>query len=183
MSLILASGSPRRRELMGLIAPEFTVCVSGAEETVPAGLTPAETVEALATLKGGSVFAEHPSDTVIAADTVVIVDGGLLGKPASPEDAFAMLRRLSGRTHEVYTGVYVASGSRETVFHECTEVTFYDLTDSEINAYIATGEPFDKAGAYGIQGYGALLVKGIRGDYYNVMGFPVARVARALRAL
>ncbi len=183
MSLILASGSPRRRELLGCITNEFKICVSGAEEAVPAGLTPAETVEALAKLKGEAVFAEHPEDTVIAADTVVIVDGELLGKPASPEDACAMLRRLSGRTHEVYTGVYIARPGRVSVFHDRTEVTFYPLTDEEIRAYVATGEPFDKAGAYGIQGRGALLVKGIRGDFYNVMGFPVARVARALRAL
>ena len=181
MSLILASGSPRRRELLGYITNDFEVCVSGAEENVPEGLSPAETVEALATLKGESVFAEHPADTVIAADTVVIVDGELLGKPASPEEACAMLRRLSGRTHEVYTGVYIARPGHKSVFHERTEVTFYPLTDEEIRAYVATGEPLDKAGAYGIQGRGALLVQGIRGDFYNVMGFPVAKVARELQ--
>ena len=183
MSLILASGSPRRKELLGLITPEFTVCVSGAEERVEPGLTPAETVLALSRLKGADVAKTHPSDTVIAADTVVALNGAILGKPTDAADAFRMLRFLSGKTHEVYTGVFIASGGREVSFYEKTDVTFYELTDDEINAYLATGEPFDKAGAYGIQGRGALLVKGIRGDYFNVVGFPVARVRRTLCSL
>ena len=183
MSLILASGSPRRRELLGLITNDFTVCVSGAEEHVDPALTPAETVLALARLKGEDVAGTHPDGTVIAADTVVALDGVILGKPADAEDAFRMLRFLSGKTHAVYTGVYIAKGGREACFYEETEVTFYELTDEEIRDYIATGEPADKAGAYGIQGKGALLVKGIKGDYFNVVGFPVAAVSRALRAL
>ena len=180
MALILASGSPRRRELLGLITNDFTVCVSGAEENVPADLTPAETVEALSRLKGRAVLAEHPADIVIASDTVVAVDGKILGKPASRQEVCDMLRLLSGKTHEVFTGVYIAGGGREEVFHDRTEVTFYALTETEIERYADTGEPFDKAGAYGIQGKGALLVEGIKGDYYNVMGFPVAKAARAL---
>ena len=180
MALILASGSPRRRELLGLITTDFTVCVSGAEETVPEGLTPAETVEALAEIKGRAVFAEHAADTVIAADTVVAVDGVILGKPASRQEAFDMLRLLSGKTHEVFTGVWIANAQAAVRFHERTEVTFYPLSDDEIWSYADTGEPFDKAGAYGIQGRGALLVRGINGDFFNVVGFPVAKTARAL---
>ena len=182
MALILASGSPRRRELMRLITPDFTVCASGAEETVPSGLTPAQTVEALSRIKGDAVFREHPGDTVVASDTVVAVDGQILGKPADRAEAAAMLRALSGKTHEVFTGVYVVSPKKSAVFHDRTLVTFYPLTPQEIEAYVDTGEPFDKAGAYGIQGRGALLVQGIAGDYYNVMGFPVAKAARVLRA-
>ena len=181
MALILASGSPRRRELLGLITNDFTVCVSGAEETVPEGLTPAETVETLAEIKGRAVFAEHLSDTVIAADTVVAVDGVILGKPASRQEAFDMLRLLSGKTHEVFTGVWIANAQGAVRFHECTEVTFYPLSDDDIWGYVDTGEPFDKAGAYGIQGKGALLVQGIKGDFFNVVGFPVAKTARALK--
>lgn len=183
MSLILASGSPRRKELLGLITPDFTVCVSGAPEIVEPGLSPDQTVMALARLKGREVFAAHPADTVIAADTVVVSEGKILGKPADAADAFAMLRQLSGRTHAVYTGVWIAAGETEKNFFEKTEVTFYPLSDEEIRAYIATGEPFDKAGAYGIQGKGAVLVQGINGDFFNVVGFPVAAVDRALRKL
>ena len=183
MALILASGSPRRRELLGLITNDFTVCVSGAEEHTDPALSPAETVLALARLKGADVAKTHPDDTVIAADTVVALDGEILGKPADAADAARMLRFLSGRTHQVYTGVYLVCGGREAHFYEETEVTFYDLSDEEIAAYVATGEPADKAGAYGIQGKGSLLVKGIRGDYFNVVGFPVAAVSRALRTL
>ncbi len=181
MALILASGSPRRKELMGLISKDYTVRVSDVEENVPAGLTPAETVEYLARLKGWAVAVDCPDDTVVAADTVVAVDGKILGKPKNDADAANMLRSLSGRTHAVYTGVYICGHGRETLFHECTEVEFYPLSEEEIAAYVATGEPADKAGAYGIQGYGGLLIKGIVGDYYNVVGFPVAAVSRALR--
>lgn len=183
MSLILASGSPRRRELLGLITKDFTVRVSDVEEVVEPGLPPAETVRRLAALKGRAVAAAYPQDTVIAADTVVAIDGEILGKPHDDADAAAMLRTLSGRVHHVYTGVFLSRRGREICFSACTEVEFYPLTDEEIAAYVATGEPSDKAGAYGIQGFGALLVKGIVGDYYNVVGFPVAAVSRALRAL
>jgi len=180
MSLILASGSPRRRELLSIITTDFTVKVSNAEEKTEAGLSPAQTVETLAKIKGEAVFSENPCDTVIASDTVVAIDGKILGKPRSPGEAFEMLRTLSGRTHTVYTGVYIKNIRNEAVFHERTEVTFFELTDGEINSYINTGEPFDKAGAYGIQGQGALLVKTIHGDFYNVMGFPIGRISREL---
>ncbi len=181
MALILASGSPRRQELLRLITPDFTVRVSGAEEHVQPGLTPAQTVEMLARVKGEAVFRECPGETVLSADTVVELGGVLLGKPASPEEAAEMLRALSGKTHRVFTGVCILAPGKCSVFHECTEVTFYPLSEEEIAAYVTTGEPFDKAGAYGIQGRGALLVEGIKGDYYNVMGFPVAKAARELR--
>lgn len=183
MALILASGSPRRKELLGLITPDFEICVSGAEETVDPNLSPADTVLALSRVKGEAVAREHPEDTVIAADTVVALDGKILGKPANAAEAEHMLRFLSGRTHAVYTGVYIASGGREVRFYEKTDVSFYPLTNEEIGEYVATGEPFDKAGAYGIQGKGALLVKGIHGDYFNVVGFPMAAVRRALKKL
>lgn len=180
MRLILASGSPRRRELLSMVTKEFEIRVSNVEEVVPEGLSPAETVEFLSRLKGGAVFREFPDSTVIASDTVVAVDGAILGKPGSEEEAAGMLRTLSGRAHEVYTGVYIVNREKEISFSQRTEVEFYSLTEEEIRDYVKTGEPMDKAGAYGIQGLGALLVKGIAGDYYNVMGFPVARVARAL---
>ena len=184
MKLILASASPRRRELLSLITPGFEVRAVDVCEAAPPGLTPAETVQALARIKGEAAFrAAGPDEAVIAADTLVYLDGAALGKPKNAEAAFAMLRALSGRTHEVYTGVYLRRGETERVFAERTEVEFYPLSDAEIRAYIATGEPFDKAGGYGIQSKGALLVKGVRGDYANVVGFPVARVARALREL
>ncbi|MCH5197539.1 MAG: septum formation inhibitor Maf [Oscillospiraceae bacterium] len=181
MSLILASGSPRRRELLSLITTDFTVKVSNAEEKTGEGLSPAETVEALAEIKGEAVFSLYPNDTVIASDTVVSIGGKILGKPHSPEEAFLMLSSLSGKTHTVYTGVYIKNASSKTVFSERTEVTFYELSGEEINGYIKTGEPFDKAGAYGIQGPGAVLVKCISGDYYNVMGFPIGRINRELK--
>ena len=182
MSLILASGSPRRRELLSIVTSDFTVKASNAEEKTGPGCTPAETVEALSKIKGDSVFAENPLDTVIASDTVVAIDGVILGKPRSKEEAFSMLRTLSGRTHTVYTGVYIKNSSRETLFHERSDVTFFELSDDEINAYVSTGEPFDKAGAYGIQGKGALLVRRINGDFYTVMGFPIGKVSRELKA-
>lgn len=182
--LILASGSPRRRELLSILTADFTVHVSDVEEAVPPGLTPAETVQALAKCKGEAVWATAGSgDTLIAADTVVVIDGEILGKPQNAANAAEMLARLSGRTHTVYTGVWLKTEKNERSFYEATEVEFYPLTKKEIADYIATGEPFDKAGAYGIQNKGALLVKSLKGDYFNVVGFPIARVARELRAL
>ena len=124
-----------------------------------------------------------PDETVIGADTVVSIDGEILGKPHDEADAWRMLELLSGRTHSVFTGVAVISNGKLTTFAEETRVTFFTLDDREIARYIAAGEPFDKAGAYGIQGAGALLVKGIEGDYYNVMGLPAGRLYRLLKSL
>lgn len=181
MSLILASQSPRRKELLGYITEDFTVMVSDADETTDPALSPEETVKSLAQIKGEAVYSLCQSKTVISADTVVVLDDKILGKPHSAEEAFSMLRSLSGRTHTVYTGVCIISGSLKICFAEKTQVNFCHLTDSEINSYIATGEPFDKAGAYGIQGRGSVLISSINGDYYNVMGLPVARLNAVLK--
>ena len=183
MKLILASASPRRKELLRYITEDFTVRVSHAEENVPAGLTPEETVRYLAALKADAVFGGSPEETVVASDTVVVIDGGILGKPKDEADARRMLGVLAGRTHTVYTGVCVRNAAGKRVFAERTDVTFYPLTEEEIREYVATGEPMDKAGAYGIQGKGSLLVERINGDFYTVMGLPVAALSRALKAL
>ncbi|MBR3935146.1 MAG: septum formation inhibitor Maf [Oscillospiraceae bacterium] len=177
---ILASGSPRRKELLSLIIPEYEVLVSGCEEFVPEG-TPAEKVPAiLAEQKALAVAKLRPEDTVIGSDTVVVLGGEIFGKPKDKAHAHSMLRALSGKKHFVYTGVAVAEKGSVRSFVQKTEVEFYELSDENIDNYIATGEPMDKAGAYGIQGKGSVLVKGITGDYFNVMGLPVAETARFL---
>ncbi|MGN0522484.1 MAG: Maf family protein [Eubacterium sp.] len=169
--LILASKSPRRQELLKIITDDFVIKTANVDETLPEGISPKEAVEYLSKIK--AMPFKNDTDTVIGADTVVAVDGKILGKPENKNDAFNMLRLLSGREHSVFTGVTILKpGSRET-FSEETKVKFFDLTDDEINAYIETGEPMDKAGAYGIQGKGALLVEKIDGDYFNVVGLPI----------
>lgn len=178
--LILASGSPRRRELLSLITDEFEILVSGCDEFVPEG-TPAEKVPAiLAEQKALAVAKLRPEDTVIGSDTVVVLNDEIFGKPKDKAHAHAMLKALSGKRHFVYTGVAVAEKGEVRSFVQKTEVEFYELSDETIEKYIATGEPMDKAGAYGIQGKGSVLVKGIVGDYFNVMGLPVAETARFL---
>ncbi len=181
MALILASKSPRRKELLGYITENFTVKVSDAEEKCDPSLSPEEIVIKLAELKGEAVKSICPRDTVIASDTVVVLGKAILGKPHSPEEAFSMLRSLSGKTHEVFTGVCILHEDKKISFAERTEVNFCELTDEEINDYIATGLPFDKAGAYGIQGKGSVMISSINGDYYNVMGLPVARLNKVLK--
>ena len=185
MGIGLASRSPRRRQLleqMGL--RDFRIVCSDADETASPGLTPPALVEALSARKAAAVqHAAAAGDLIIAADTVVALDGRVLGKPADGPDAFAMLSALSGRRHQVYTGLTVVCGAQRLTEHEVTAVTFRSLSSAEICAYIATGEPMDKAGAYGIQGRGALFVEGIEGDYYNVMGLPVCRLGRILARL
>ncbi len=181
MAVILASASPRRKELLGFIYSDFTVCASDVKEETEDGLTPEETVRALARLKGEAVFEKHPEDTVISSDTVVVLDGEILGKPHSREEAFSMLRALSGRAHSVYTGVAVFSKEKSFCFAEKTDVTFQSLTEEEITTYVDSGEPFDKAGGYGIQGKGCIMIKSITGDYYNVMGLPVSGLYIRLR--
>lgn len=185
MGIVLASRSPRRRQLleqMGL--RDFRIVCSDADETASPGLTPPALVEALSARKAAAVqHAAAAGDLIIAADTVVALDGRVLGKPADGPDAFAMLSALSGRRHQVYTGLTVVCGAQRLTEHEVTAVTFRSLSSAEICAYIATGEPMDKAGAYGIQGRGALFVEGIEGDYYNVMGLPVCRLGRILARL
>lgn len=177
---ILASGSPRRRELLKLIIPEYKCVVSGCEEVIPEGTPWNEVPRILAEQKAVSVAALCPKDTVIGSDTVVVLKGKIFGKPHSEEEAFSMLKELSGKKHMVLTGVAVAEKGSVRSFTQSTEVEFYELSDETIKKYIATGEPLDKAGAYGIQGKGSVLVKGISGDYFNVMGLPVAETARFL---
>ena len=181
MAMILASQSPRRRELLGQMGFSFTVRPAKGEELPHPELTPAQLVEELARQKALEVSAEAASDdVVVAADTVVAIDGVVLGKPHDKVHAAQMLSALSGREHTVYTGVAVKRGETLLVEHEATQVRFRPLTEREIDLYIQTGEPMDKAGSYGIQGYGALLVEGIRGDYFNVVGLPICRLGRML---
>ena len=181
MNIILASQSPRRKELlerMGL--SDFAIIPARGDENCPPGCTPAGLVEELSRRKCAEVAAAHPDALVIAADTVVEIDGRILGKPHSEEQAAEMLRLLSGRENRVYSGLTVARGGEAVTEHEVTPVRFRPLSEADIRHYIATGEPMDKAGAYGVQGYGCVLVEGVFGDYYNVMGLPVCRLARLL---
>ena len=184
MDIILASGSPRRRELLALITKDFAVCPVDADETLRHGAPLDGEVVRLSRLKAEAAQALHPAALCIGSDTMVTIDGLPLGKPADEQQAAAMLRRLRGRTHEVLTGLAVlppAGGARTLCTR--TRVTFRDFTEEELAAYLATGEPLDKAGAYGIQGDGALLVRCIEGDYYSVMGLPVAPLYEILRSL
>ena len=178
--IILASQSPRRQELLKLITSDFEIKVSNVDETLPDKITPKEAVMYLSKIKA-EPFADG-DDIVIGADTVVALDGKILGKPKNEENAKEMLKFLSGRTHSVFTGVTLASDKKTKTFAVETKVKFFELTNEEIDAYIKTKEPFDKAGAYGIQGYGSLLVEKINGDYFNVVGLPVSTLARELKA-
>ena len=180
-SVVLASQSPRRRELMRNITADFETVVSDVEETVPADIGVYDTAEYLARLKAEDVLRTRRDAVVIGADTIVILDGVVLTKPADEEDAKRMLRLLSDKRHTVVTGCCIADSDRTKSFSQRTEVEFYPLSDNDIEEYVATGEPMDKAGAYGIQGGGMLFVKGIEGDYFNVMGLPVARLYRELK--
>ena len=180
--LILASASPRRRELLERIGLCFSVEAAEAEENLIPGLSAGNQVMRLSRIKADAVAYRHPEEPVIlSADTVVVLDGAILGKPSDAEDARKMLRALSGRTHHVLTGVTVKKGRYQETRCEDTEVRFESLSEQEISAYIATGEPMDKAGAYGIQGFAAVFVAGISGDYYNVMGLPLHTCAAMLR--
>lgn len=182
MTVVLASASPRRSELLRNLGLSFTICPADIDEESMTAKSPALLVEALSSAKAAKVAAQSPSDAlVIAADTVVVLDGTVLGKPSDPSSAHAMLSSLSGKIHEVYTGVTLRQGSHEVCFHERSEVQFRALSEEEITAYIQTGEPMDKSGSYGIQGFGALLVSEIRGDYFNVMGLPLCRLGLALQ--
>lgn len=184
LSLILASGSPRRRDLLGAAGFDFDVVTSNAEESASADCDPAALAKHNASVKAISV-AQDADETavVIGADTIVVLDGTVFGKPADEAEAQSFLRELSGRTHQVITGVCLVCGDAYLAFHETTDVTFKQIDDETIAAYVATGEPLDKAGAYGIQGHGALLIEGICGDYYSVMGLPVAPLGVMLRKL
>lgn len=179
--IILASASPRRKELISLIADDVIIRPADCDETLPDGIGAREAVEYLSEIKNKAAREISQDDElVISADTVVSVDNEILGKPTDKEDARRMINLLSGKIHQVYTGVTISQGDRIVTFSEKTDVEFYLLSEREIERYISSDEPYDKAGAYGIQGKASLLVKGIMGDYFNVVGFPVSRVKREL---
>lgn len=182
MKIVLASQSPRRKELLGRMGLEFVTQASKIDESAFDGLEARELVATLSREKAQWIARQLDGETlVIGADTVVVRDGAALGKPKDTEDAVAMLLSLSGRDHQVCTGVTVCRGDRVLTQVEETQVTFRDLTEAEVRQYVSTGEPMDKAGAYGIQGLGGLLVEGIRGDYSNVVGLPVCRLGQMLK--
>jgi septum formation protein len=181
--LILASASPRRKELLEQINVAFQVSVSDVEEVMEGLTRPEDIVVSLALQKAQDVARKFPHDAVLGADTIVTYGGSVLGKPKTKEEAYEMLRTLSGRTHEVFTGVAILCKDEQLSFFERTEVTFYELSDEEIRAYIESGEPMDKAGSYGIQGLGAMFVQKINGDYFSVVGLPIAKVYRELKQI
>jgi len=182
MELILASQSPRRKELLGLLRLPFTVRVADIDETMDANKAPFDEVARVSRCKAEAV-ARKADDIVIAADTIVVCEGKVLGKPRDPEDAKAMLSLLSGRDHQVMTGMCVLRGEQCVTATEVTDIHFRELSTAEIDAYVATGEPMDKAGSYGIQGGAAIFAEKMVGDYYNVMGLPVCRLWKILHAL
>lgn len=184
--MILASTSPRRQQLLREAGLDFRVVAPSFDEGAlkQAGLPPAELTQRLAQGKARSVAAKaHPHEVIVASDTVVVLDGEVLGKPRDAGEARRMLTRLSGREHEVLSAVCLLRDTDERTFCERTAVSFYDLADEEIDAYVASDEPMDKAGAYGIQGAGRLFVRRIEGDFYTVVGLPIARLVRELRAM
>ena len=179
--LILASLSPRRKELIGRLGIPFEVCPADIDEGALAETDPKKTVLALSALKAAAIFKEHPMDLVLGADTVVAADGKILGKPTSRKEAAGMLRRLSGKHHQVFSGFTLMSKERTVSRAVVTTVHFAPLTDLEIERYLDSGEPFDKAGAYGIQGLGGLFVTHIEGDYNAVVGLPLQAVYTVLK--
>ncbi|MDR0839905.1 MAG: Maf family protein [Christensenellaceae bacterium] len=181
MQLILASQSPRRRELFELIGLPFTAVTSDADEDIPSFTSPGSFVEQLALRKAQAVYATHPGCCVVGADTIVWLDDEIIGKPTNREDAYRILRRLSGRTHTVYTGLAVRTDAGAEVIHDTTLVTFAALSDDEIWHYIDSGEPMDKAGAYGVQGLGAIFVQRVEGCYFTVIGMPVPILYQMLK--
>ena len=182
MELILASQSPRRKELLGLFHIPFVIRVADVDEHMDPSVS-VETEVARVSRRKAEAIARKPDDVVVAADTVVVCDGQALGKPKDDADAFRMLRLLSGRDHQVMTGLTVLRGEKTVVHTEVTDIHFRELTDRQIMDYIRTGEPKDKAGAYGIQGGAAVFAERIRGDYYNVVGLPVCRLGQILEEI
>ncbi len=184
-TIYLASSSPRRRELLDQIGLSYIVITTEVEESLPPGLSPVEQVIMLSRRKAGAAAPKLAEGIVIAADTIVVLDGQVLGKPANKIEALAMLERLQGGIHEVFTGITVMelSGSRVLSDYERTEVQMRDASRDELMRYVATKEPFDKAGAYGVQGLAAVFVAGIRGCYFNVVGLPLFKLAQMLKKL
>lgn len=180
--LILASQSPRRHELLRQMGLQFTVKVADIDETMDPSKPPEEQVAEVSARKAAAIAAAScAEDVIIAADTIVVVDNTILGKPHSPEEAKAMLRMLSGRTHRVMTGVTVQQGEKALRHTEITEIRFRELTETEISTYVASGDPMDKAGSYGIQNAAAVFVDRMHGDYFNVMGLPLCALTLLLR--
>ncbi|MCZ0704151.1 septum formation protein [Natronobacillus azotifigens] len=180
--LILASSSPRRQALLKQVNLPHQVTVSSLDETLVTNKDPLEKVKQLATLKGRNVPIKHADEVILSADTVVSFQQNIFEKPKNSEEAKKMITSLSGEEHEVYTGVMIRSSEKEVVFVEQTKVKFWPLSEDEINWYIPTTDPYDKAGGYGIQSIGAIFVKQMVGDYYNVVGLPISRVVRELKA-
>ena len=180
--IILASASPRRQELLKHITDDFIIKVSDIEEIVPDGISAEETPEFLAMLKAKDISSKFGDSLVVGADTCVLADGKILGKPKDAQDAYNMLSMLSGKEHTVITGCALSLGDKSISFSVSTKVEFYNLSKKEIDDYINTNEPFDKAGAYGIQGKGSLLVKRINGDYFNVVGLPISKLNRVINS-
>ena len=182
MRLILASASPRRQELISLISDNVLCSPSGVEEVVPKGTAAKEIALCLATQKAKSVAESYPDDVVIGCDTAVILGREVLGKPKDKDDARRMMKALSGKVHQVVTGCALCLKGKTEGFSCVTDVEFFELSDSEIEEYISGNEPYDKAGGYGIQGKASLFVKGIKGDYFNVVGLPVSELNRRLKS-
>ncbi|MDO5400058.1 MAG: Maf family protein [Eubacteriales bacterium] len=182
MQLILASASPRRQALLGIFRIPFAVRAADIDETMDPALPPREAVAAVSCRKALAVQA-GPDDVVIAADTIVVCGGKILGKPHSEVEAREMLALLSGREHQVMTGCTLRRGGKSCTFTEVTDLRFRPLSPKEIADYVATGEPMDKAGAYGIQGGAALFCEGLHGDYYNVMGLPLCALGQRLKEI
>ena len=182
--IILASASPRRREILDIVKIPYEVCVSDINETVSGELTPEQIAIELAKLKADAVRSKFNNDRIIiGCDTVVALKSEVFGKPKSYDEAIQMLKKLSGKIHQVYTGVCIINSSISTSFSERTDVEFWTVSDEEISEYVKTGEPMDKAGAYAIQGLGSLFVKRINGDFYNVMGLPASKLCKILKEI
>lgn len=179
--LVLASKSPRRKELLDLLQIPFEIIVSEIDETINLKGDLKKEIENLAYRKAQKVFETNQDAIVVGSDTIVVIDNEVLGKPKDKKDAFRMLKMLSGNTHEVITGVCLLSKSKKDTFSSTTKVKFNDLSDEEIEEYLNTKEPYDKAGAYAIQGLGAKYINSIEGDYYTVMGLPIAEVYKRLK--
>ena len=177
---IVASASPRRKEILSMGGFGFRIIPSDCDETIKEKLSPEETVKVLAERKALSVLEKNAESVVLGCDTVVALGDEILGKPADREDAFKMIKALSGKTHRVCTGVCIADKNKTNTFVSVAEVEFYELSDETAESYVATGECDDKAGAYGIQGLGGTLVKSIKGDYYAIVGLPYAETVRVL---
>jgi septum formation protein len=183
MDIILGSRSPRRKELLQQCNISFRIDEALVDETITNYKNPKDYVIQLAKRKGNEVFLRHKDDLVICADTIVCVDQDILGKPKNKSEAYQMIKKLSGRTHDVYTGVYVRYQNMQKWFVSRTQVTIDQLTEEEIEQYINLEEPYDKAGAYGIQGFFGMYVKSINGDYYNVMGLPIHRLMKVIKEI